>query len=167
MSETMTPAQERMAKARAARSKFNGADPAKFDHDGDGDAGGSLSAEVIARAQAQRETAEAAQRAEAQRQAKSAASSPTADAGPTSVQRGAAKAGEEEAERIRLARELARGGPVVDTVRVRVTKQGDGRVSTGQHVPSVGEVHYAWKEEFDIARPIAQALEDRYLVEIL
>lgn len=40
-----TPAQVRMAAARAARKPkagaFNGADPAKFDHDGDGAAGGS------------------------------------------------------------------------------------------------------------------------------
>src|SRR5690242_15728830 len=78
MTEPLTPAQERMAKARAARSQgkpqppnaghpgdFNGADPAKFDHDGKDGPGGSLPhAESVATAPTPAQAGLAAEREE-------------------------------------------------------------------------------------------------------
>lgn len=49
---------------------------------------------------------------------------------------------------------------------VRVLKMGADKISTGQHVAGIGEVHYEFAETFKVARPIAQALEDRGFVEI-
>jgi hypothetical protein len=161
--ETLTPAQERMAAARAARKKRPEPVPVLPD-------------DVVARAKAQRDAADAELRkqsereavAEAQRVAREHGQTPRPDAnGPTSLQRGAqreeaAAQAREEAARAAIA---PRAGP--EMVRVRVTKQGDGKVSTGQHAAGIGEVHYAWREEFEVARPVAQALEDRYLVEIV
>jgi hypothetical protein len=167
-----TAAQARMAAVRAARkprtAPFNGADPAAFDHDGNGEAGGSLPVDAVARAKAQRAAREAAELAAAQRDAKSRASMPRPDAdGPTGLQRAAAKTEYDAAAREEAARAMIRGAAGPEMVRVRVTKQGDSKVSTGQHAPGIGEVHYAWKEEFDIPRSIAEALETRYFVEIL
>jgi hypothetical protein len=71
--------------------------------------------------------------------------------------------------RIRAARQRAAAGvpDPIESVKVRVTKQGDGKISMGKHVPGIGEAYYEWKEEFSIPEPIAKALEDRFLVEIL
>ena len=54
-----------------------------------------------------------------------------------------------------------------DIVKCRVMKLGDGKVSTGQHVSGVGEVHFERGEELTIARSIALGLEDRGYVEIV
>ena len=51
-------------------------------------------------------------------------------------------------------------------VRCRVLKAGDGKISTGQHVAGVGEVHFERGEEFDCAERTALLLEDRGYVEI-
>jgi hypothetical protein len=53
-----------------------------------------------------------------------------------------------------------------DTVTVRVLPMGHEKISMGLHVPNIGEAHYDKGERFDIARGIAQALEDRGFVEI-
>lgn len=74
--------------------------------------------------------------------------------------------------------EIARGELVAQSaeqvVKVRVTRRGDGRISTGQHVSGVGEVHFEKGEEFSIALAIAEELavgpvptEPRDWVEIL
>lgn len=51
-------------------------------------------------------------------------------------------------------------------VECRVLKMGDGKVSTGQHVAGIGEVHYDKGEVFKVERSIAEALEARGFIEI-
>lgn len=52
-------------------------------------------------------------------------------------------------------------------VNVRVLKKGDGKVSTGNHSNRGGEELYEYKDEFPIAKSIADQLEDRGFVEII
>lgn len=59
--------------------------------------------------------------------------------------------------------ELVAEEPVV---AVRVTKKGDGKISTGKHVAMLGDELYEAGEEFSISRSIALELEDRGFVEI-
>ena len=51
-------------------------------------------------------------------------------------------------------------------VTVRVTKAGDGKISTGKHVAMLGDEFYEQGEEYSVARSIAEALEVRGYVEI-
>ncbi|MCR6660718.1 MAG: hypothetical protein NVV72_15740 [Asticcacaulis sp.] len=44
------------------------------------------------------------------------------------------------------------------TVRVRVTKQGHGKISTGVHNATDGEEFFAEGEEIDLPKSIAEAL---------
>jgi hypothetical protein len=67
----------------------------------------------------------------------------------------------------RQAGKALREADPADVVTARVMKLGDGKISTGQHVPGVGEVHYERGEEFTTARAIAQDLEERGYVEIV
>lgn len=62
------------------------------------------------------------------------------------------------------AAELARGELLSpgddDLVTCRVTRRGDGKISTGVHVGGLGEAHYVKDEEFIVARSIATGLKD-------
>lgn len=49
-------------------------------------------------------------------------------------------------------------------VWVEVDKRGDGKISTGQYVSGVGNVHFDQGERFQIAQSIADALEERRYV---
>lgn len=71
--------------------------------------------------------------------------------------RAASQAAQQRAEQAKTAKqaeaELQRGielaPPQEATFRVRVTRRGAGRISTGHHVSGVGEVHFVKDEEFD------------------
>jgi len=39
--------------------------------------------------------------------------------------------------------------PPSDTIRVKVTRRGDGKISTGVHIPGIGEAHFEQGEEFE------------------
>lgn len=189
MPRDMRKAQAAAAAARAAKraeaakaeEPFNGADPAKFDHDGDGAPGGSppggnvpkglmttASAQdaAIERAKAQKEAAEAAERAEAQRHAVQLGEMKVPHAGPTNKMRAADEREAAEAAPIHAARRAALGADADPIVQCRITKKGDGRVSTGQHAAGIGEVYYLWKETPSFPLSIAKALEARDFVEI-
>jgi hypothetical protein len=51
-------------------------------------------------------------------------------------------------------------------VEVRVLKHGDGRISTGEHVPGKGDVCWAYGDVFACPKEVAADLEARLLVEI-
>jgi hypothetical protein len=53
-----------------------------------------------------------------------------------------------------------------DLVACRVLPKGDGKISMGQHVSGVGELHYERGEVFTAPVGIARGLEDRGYVEI-
>jgi hypothetical protein len=89
----------------------------------------------------------------------------------TNATRDAERIAAQEDMRLRAARQradasLAPPEPVAN-VMVRVTKQGDSKISMGIHVAGIGEAYYRWKEEFSVAPDIAAELEERYFVEIL
>lgn len=109
---------------------FNGADPAAFDHDSDGQPGGS-----VKRGRPPKVT-----QAEVNLDLR-------------------ARAAKQAAKVILEAKDA-------QMVVCRVLPMGDGKVSMGQHITGIGEVHYERGEEFTIALPIAQALEARGYVEI-
>lgn len=48
-----------------------------------------------------------------------------------------------------------------DLVWVEVDKRGDGKISTGQYVSGAGNVHYDEGERFQIAKSLADVLEER------
>jgi hypothetical protein len=52
-------------------------------------------------------------------------------------------------------------------VKVKVTKRGDGKISTGVHNAAMGDELYEQGETFSIAKNIADELEDRGFVMIL
>ncbi|WP_269715768.1 hypothetical protein [Caulobacter sp. NIBR2454] len=54
----------------------------------------------------------------------------------------------------------------IKQVVVRVLKKGAGKISTGQHVPGVGEVHYEFGETFSVGEDTALDLEERGFAEI-
>lgn len=56
--------------------------------------------------------------------------------------------------------------PVSDRVTVRVLKKGHGKISTGEHVPSEGELHHDFADQFETSRAIAEHLEERGYAEI-
>lgn len=51
-------------------------------------------------------------------------------------------------------------------VRIRITKFGDGKVSTGEHIAEKGDVMFKAGEETIIPVHVADALEKRGLAEI-
>lgn len=53
-----------------------------------------------------------------------------------------------------------------DVVRVRITKMGDGKVSTGDHVANDGDLMFEAGEYAELPRVVALALEDRGFAEI-
>lgn len=78
--------------------------------------------------------------------------------------------------RARAARQAKRSdapAPGVEMVLVKVTKRGDGRISTGQHVSGVGEVYFERGETFELPRHTAHIyakddeLTDKAWVEIV
>lgn len=79
----------------------------------------------------------------------------------TDVEKQARAAKQAAEQRARLAKtetqrqaELAKAEQVVapkpDKVRARVTDFGSGKISTGDHIGGVGEVHYETGEELDL-----------------
>lgn len=63
-------------------------------------------------------------------------------------------------------RPVGRRGRTVATVTVRVTRQGEGRISTGEHVSFEGDRTFPYDARFEMATDAAQALQSRGLVEI-
>ena len=53
-----------------------------------------------------------------------------------------------------------------DRVMVRITKLGDGEVSTGEHIPGEGDLMHEKGDIVSMPRQIAEALEVRGFVEI-
>jgi len=49
-------------------------------------------------------------------------------------------------------------------VECTVTKLGDGKISSGKHVASVGDVKYKRGEKFKVAKEIAESLADKGFV---
>lgn len=80
--------------------------------------------------------------------------------------RAALKAIETEREKIHAARRALeqREDPLV---RVRILKLGNGKISTGVHVKSIGDAYFFHKEETDMPQSIAAIYEDRGWVEVL
>ena len=56
--------------------------------------------------------------------------------------------------------------PQSELVRVRVTKRGDGRISTGEHDNRGGDILFEAGERFEVARHIAEVHEEHGFVEI-
>lgn len=54
-----------------------------------------------------------------------------------------------------------------ETVRVTVTKFGDGKISTGEHVSAHGDVKAKRGDTLTVSLSIAEALEKRGLAEIV
>lgn len=81
----------------------------------------------------------------------------------------AENAAKEDALRKRAARQAATklAEPVPpDLVECRVLKNGDGKVSMGEHIGGIGDAFYEKGEKFMVERAIATGLEDRGYVEI-
>lgn len=71
--------------------------------------------------------------------------------------------------RKRAARQAAKEAAKLaapEIVKARVLPMGDGKISMGQHIAGIGEVHYERGEVFEVERQIAEALEARGYVEI-
>jgi len=136
--EPVSPAQRRMAEKRDELARKKAAV--------DADLAKGLSDDVVSLARAQKEKREAAERARALAEAKTKGI-------PTKEQRA-------EEARAMLAK-----GPK-ERVTVRVTKFGADKISTGVHVPAIGDVMYEAGATFEHDRELAQALEAQGLVEI-
>lgn len=54
-----------------------------------------------------------------------------------------------------------------DLVTVRVTEDGDGRISRGRHHSGIGEDHFEQGETFQCERRNALALKKRHFVELV
>lgn len=72
----------------------------------------------------------------------------------------------EEVERLkkRAARQAAKNigqAKPEETVKAVVLPKGDGKISMGVHIPSVGEAYYEEGEEITVAKSIAIELYDR------
>lgn len=82
----------------------------------------------------------------------------------------AAQAAIDLALRKRAARQAAgqlHQPKLIEKVRVRVLKLGADKISMGIHIAGIGEAYYERGEEFEIERPIADALEDQGFAEIV
>ena len=70
-------------------------------------------------------------------------------------------------DRLRAARNAEINGVDLDPeVTVRVTKKGDGKISTGKHVTGLGDLTYEYRETPKLPRSIAMDLEERGFAEI-
>lgn len=72
-----------------------------------------------------------------------------------------------EALKKRAAKQAAktlREPEAVPTVECVVLPMGDGKISMGEHVAGLGEVHYEEGEAFPVLLPIAEALKARGFV---
>lgn len=90
-------------------------------------------------------------------------------AGPTILERAAANEEERRLEKIAKLRAAKLNGsdPVAEpVVTVRVLKKGHGLISMGDHVGGLGELTYDFGETPGFPQSIAEALEDKGLVEI-
>jgi hypothetical protein len=90
-------------------------------------------------------------------------------AGPTILERAAANQEEQRQAKIAALRAAKLNGPDAATepmVQVRVLKRGAGLISMGDHIGGLGDLTYDAGETPSFPRSIAQALEDRGLVEI-
>lgn len=67
----------------------------------------------------------------------------------------------------RQASAIAHDVAPVEMVKSRVTHKGDGKISMGEHVGGLGEVHHEKGETFVAAREIAEELQERGLSEIV
>ena len=77
-----------------------------------------------------------------------------------------ARAAADEAESLkkraaRQAAKVAQGPQDVPAVECTVLPMGDGKISMGQHVGGMGEVHYEEGETFRAELPTAEALKAR------
>jgi hypothetical protein len=154
-----TPAQKRMAAARAARNANKAAVAT--------DMAAALAPDVVAQAKAQRAEIEAAELAAQQRAAREEqAARPQSNFGPGARERAAAKAAAEIEAKHELARSMATA-PAEAGVKVRISKLGHNKISKGIHVGGVGEVYWAWRDETTLPLHIAQAHEDAGRVEII
>lgn len=77
----------------------------------------------------------------------------------------AAESAKKRAARQAAKVEVAQEAP--ENVTVRVLKKGHEKISMGIHVAGVGEAHYDHGETFEVALPIAEALEERGYVEVI
>lgn len=66
----------------------------------------------------------------------------------------------------KTAKEMAVVPEVDPIVSVRVLKLGADKISTGTHLAELGDEFYAQGEIFEVAKSIADALENRGFVEI-
>ncbi len=99
-------------------------------------------------------------------QAKAAASQPEPSR-LEKVGRNAERTAAQRMEKLREARNKANGVSAEDPmVTVRVLKKGDGRISTGEHAPGLGDLCYDHKETFSCPLSRARELEARDFVEI-
>lgn len=55
---------------------------------------------------------------------------------------------------------------VAEMVTVRITKKGDGKVSNGNHIATLGDEYFDTGETPMLPRDTAEALEERGFVEI-
>lgn len=165
----LTPARERMAAAREARAAKRAAGQSTAPE------GLATTASFIPPVPEAANDDDLAVRAATQAVAREIAATPVPDENispeqrKTNNERVAEKQAAEAELRLRAARQRTSGAVAEPSqlVRVRITKQGDGKVSMGQHVAGVGEAYYEWKEELSLPEPTAKALEERYYVEIL
>jgi len=67
---------------------------------------------------------------------------------------------------IRDAVAIQKGEKAEPTVEVRVTQFGEGQISTGEHVPRLGDLTYVADERPTLPVSVAQSLAARGLVEI-
>jgi len=63
-------------------------------------------------------------------------------------------------------RENQAAAEAADVVKVRITKHGDGKVATGEHVAADGDVLFEAGEETPLPRVVALELEARGYAEI-
>lgn len=71
----------------------------------------------------------------------------------------------EESQQQRTAAAKVAAGEVKKTVQVTVTKFGEGKVSTGVHIATVGDVMAKQGDVLEVAEDIATALEARGFAE--
>jgi len=66
----------------------------------------------------------------------------------------------------KAAAERKRSEKPVETVQARILKAGDGKISTGIHIPGKGDVYHERGTVLTLERSIARGLEARGFVEI-
>ncbi|HWA60864.1 MAG TPA: hypothetical protein VG939_05790 [Caulobacteraceae bacterium] len=71
----------------------------------------------------------------------------------------AARAAEARTRREKAAEAERAKSLAVDLVRVRITRFGDGQVSSGEHAPGLGDLCYEAGDTPEVPREVAEALE--------